>query len=407
MRFIFDESYVLIPCGENYIYYFGNLNKAIQLSYLNMYYLKCILDNGSGEELSQDYLKQRGLTIERVTQFTDFLLIKGILFGSIEELRQNEFRHTYDEIFENAHFQVAYLHVTLKCNFYNKQNLNGQLYELTTSEWKKAIDRLSEIGVTNYVVTGGEPLLREDLGEITSYIHGKLTLLTNGTLIDKSKYDLLRAFDNIIVSLDSIDGMENAANRVLANKWDILGEIRNLPEDIRKRLKIRTVITKTNMNSYTITKKYIEEQIGVGSLMNLCIPNSKEDLDMFVPLDKEQKIPFQLSDMNLCGAGRGIIALNANGDIYPCQALIKSEFRMGNVFTDDWKSEMYQEIVHKKLNVDAIGTVECSACVYKYICCGGCKAIRHGIFGNIIETNHFMCEYYKKDAISKIKNLFI
>jgi len=63
--------------------------------------------------------------------------------------------------------------------------------ELQTDEIFSIIDQAEELGISFYSVTGGEPLLRDDIPEILRYAHDKgmvTTLVTNGIL--------LRAFDS-------------------------------------------------------------------------------------------------------------------------------------------------------------------------------------------------------------------
>ena len=45
--------------------------------------------------------------------------------------------------------------------------------ELTTEQWKSAIDKLSDIGVFILTFTGGEPTLRDDLPELLLYAQNK------------------------------------------------------------------------------------------------------------------------------------------------------------------------------------------------------------------------------------------
>lgn len=58
--------------------------------------------------------------------------------------------------------------------------------ELTATEFRQLIDQMSEAGVIELLVEGGEPLQRQDVLEILSYAAPKMLvrLRTNGTLID-------------------------------------------------------------------------------------------------------------------------------------------------------------------------------------------------------------------------------
>jgi|GEM_PF-431245 len=120
--------------------------------------------------------------------------------------------------------------VTLRCNlrckhcfvespYQNDKELreywSGLGRDLTTEQAKYAIDQLDRIGISMLHLTGGEPLLREDLEEIALYAKGKnmyVSLDTNGTLITKERAKTLRyCFDRIGVS---VDGMKETHDRI-------------------------------------------------------------------------------------------------------------------------------------------------------------------------------------------------
>ena len=80
--------------------------------------------------------------------------------------------------------------------------------ELTTEEAKKLIDDSQKLGVTILAFTGGEPLLRDDLFELISYVDQRKAMpimFTNGLLLTDENVDkLIRAgLYSIFVSLDS------------------------------------------------------------------------------------------------------------------------------------------------------------------------------------------------------------
>ena len=59
--------------------------------------------------------------------------------------------------------------------------------ELETGEVKRVLDELADAGCIQLLITGGEPLLREDFREIWRHAKGKgflLTLFTNAALVD-------------------------------------------------------------------------------------------------------------------------------------------------------------------------------------------------------------------------------
>ncbi len=81
--------------------------------------------------------------------------------------------------------------------------------ELSTEEVFAVIDDLKAFGVSVLILSGGEPLLRPDIFEITDYakkLGFYVGLSSNGTLIDKTNIDQIVAanYDYVGVSLDGM-----------------------------------------------------------------------------------------------------------------------------------------------------------------------------------------------------------
>jgi radical SAM protein with 4Fe4S-binding SPASM domain len=102
--------------------------------------------------------------------------------------------------------------------------------ELTTAEWKRAIDTCLEAGIPQLTFTGGEPTLRVDLVELVDYATWFVTRLnTNGICLTE---DLCRALcaaslDSVQVTLYSDDPAVH--NRLVgAESWEMtVGGIKN------------------------------------------------------------------------------------------------------------------------------------------------------------------------------------
>jgi len=78
---------------------------------------------------------------------------------------------------------------------------------LTTEEAKEAVNILQKMRVAELVFTGGNPLLREDVGEILRYAHQKFPIVSiydNGSLAARN-LDALRHVDRVCVSLNTLN----------------------------------------------------------------------------------------------------------------------------------------------------------------------------------------------------------
>jgi radical SAM protein with 4Fe4S-binding SPASM domain len=97
--------------------------------------------------------------------------------------------------------------------------------ELTTTEAKKLIDDSQNLGITILAFTGGEPLLRDDIYELISYINRKKTMpimFTNGLLLTDE--NVMRLVDaglySLFVSIDSPHSKEHDKWRGMPGLFD-------------------------------------------------------------------------------------------------------------------------------------------------------------------------------------------
>jgi len=100
----------------------------------------------------------------------------------------------------------------MTCNAWKNRSVN----ELTTAEFKNVFFQLRQLGVDCVVFTGGEPLLRHDIGSIIREAKlvgfNEVMLITNGLLLEQKAPVLVESgLDRLLVS---IDGMEATDERI-------------------------------------------------------------------------------------------------------------------------------------------------------------------------------------------------
>lgn len=104
---------------------------------------------------------------------------------------------------------------------------------------------------------------------------------------------------------------------------------------------------------------------------------------MFIPnsIDEIESMPdyklIDLVDENCvtegCSAAKSIVALGPNGDIYPCQNLMNSEFRIGNILDDDVESKLQNCNFNSVINsFNTLTNDECVKCHFNKLCCKWC-----------------------------------
>lgn len=102
------------------------------------------------------------------------------------------------------------------CNVWKEQDLR----ELSTEDVKKGLDILKNLGIVELVISGGDPLLREDIDEIIDYAT-KLFITTvydNGSMATK-KIEALRNVDFVAISIDSLDEAKNDEIKNVPGAW--------------------------------------------------------------------------------------------------------------------------------------------------------------------------------------------
>lgn len=236
--------------------------------------------------------------------------------------------------------------------------------ELTTIQIKKLIDELAEMGTCRLSFTGGEPLLREDIGYLINYAKSKgfyLTLNSNGALVE-NKIDEIKNLDLLILSFDGEKDIHDF-HKMAGAYIGVINAIK-----IAKQLKLKvwttTTITKHNIHSIDfILKKALDLKFNpifqllhhsesiAGNTDHLLaskddyrkvltqlikykkthgdlIVNSIRYLEILLSwLDYSKPVlekTIHTSSKIKCWAGKLYCHIDADGKVYPCQQLIDS-----------------------------------------------------------------------------------
>ncbi len=329
-----------------------------------------------------------------------------------------------------APFQIVW-NITRRCNLRCKhcyEDAGKKDIELDTNDAKRAIDILSKSGVVILAFSGGEPLVREDIFELIRYATSKglyTAIATNGTLLTKENVKRLKESGLGFVQI-SLDGMKEFHEEFRGVK----GIYEKVLEGIRNSVnagfftEIATTITKLNMDQIP---KIIElaEQLNVNWVMLYnfipvgrgrdiievdLTPDEREDILRFafketcrrrtdilstapqyarvaLQCEGEGIIPTHFYNPNLkgrlkslasfiggCGAGRFYLAMEPNGDIYPCVFFPRDKkYLIGNILEDDFEELWINSKLLKELRDKNILKGNCGQCNYRFYC-GGCRA---------------------------------
>jgi MoaA/NifB/PqqE/SkfB family radical SAM enzyme len=187
------------------------------------------------------------------------------------------------------------------CNVWREQNIE----ELSTEDVKRGLDILKELGVIEVVLSGGNPLLRDDIGEIIEYSSRFFitTVYDNGSMAVQ-KIDDLRDADLVAISIDSLDPQKNDYVRGVKGAWRTAMEtVEKLHEE---GVSVSVSPTISQFNLYEIldfTKYFINKGIPIWyTLYSYDFSNQQGQLfkigkkdDQFTIVDKEAMV-------NLCNS---------------------------------------------------------------------------------------------------------
>ena len=258
-------------------------------------------------------------------------------------------------------FSVTY-NCQLKCEHCLKNNITNKDQELSIKEIKNTVIQLKKLGAININITGGEPLLRDDIFKILtecSLTGVYLTLATNGLLLNNSIARNLRRTGVKMVSI-SVDSY----------KPNIHDKRRKLEGSHDKALKAAEICLQNDLDVFLctiLTKELIESgeveelrnlawnEMGVFLTVNLPYLVGGWSSDCFNKLDqshydyyynllKKPGIRWE-GDANYfksgCPAGTEKLYITPYGDVMPCAVLQQS---FGNIRNSSIK-DIYNSII--------------------------------------------------------------
>lgn len=248
------------------------------------------------------------------------------------------------------------------------QRLSGSK-ELTTEEWKRAIDRLEAARVPMVTFTGGEPTLRPDIAELVGHAKRMVTRLnTNGAaLTPELVRDLKKAgLDSLQVTLYSSDAAIHNALVGTSRHADTLRGIRNAVE-AGLDISVNTPLCRKNAD-YTATLELIHALgirfvtvsglicTGMAGINHAEFDLSSDELYEIVRDAKafcdahEMEMDFtspglisreRLEELGMnvpmCGASLSNMAVAPDGTVVPCQSWLGADAGLGNILTDRFR----------------------------------------------------------------------
>lgn len=284
-----------------------------------------------------------------------------------------------------------------------RQALQG--LEINAARIRSLIDEMTEAGCMNLLITGGEPLLRDDFPEI--YRHAKMngllvTLFTNGTLVTEKIIDLLRELPPVEVEI-SIYGataeVYESVTRVPGSYETCFRGIRALL-DRGVRVNLKTILMTVNRQEFFAMER-LAKDLGVRFRFDAAIqPGLDGDntpLGLRVTpeeaIEKEMSAPGAVrrwkdfferfkdcalgSELYGCSAGLTAFHIDPFGRLLPCMMALELGYETSGVgFKKVWATSI-QRIRDKKAGAD----FACRECDKINICgyCPGFFKLENGL----------------------------
>jgi radical SAM protein with 4Fe4S-binding SPASM domain len=318
---------------------------------------------------------------------------------------------------------LACTHCYLPAKTRKERSGPSSLDELTTQEAFKIID---QIGLVNpevmLILSGGEPLLREDIFELSAYATGKgmmVVLGSNGVLIDKPVARSMKqsGVSGISISLDSLDPEHHDAVRSCPGAWkQAVAGIRHCTnEDLS--VQINMVVTSKNydklpeMIDYSkslgakvfspfflvctgrgekltdispqqyekVLSLIVEAQNEHGGMMirTRCAPTIRRIL-----FEKNPNSPLLKIGTGRCLAGISYCRLSPEGDVTPCPYL---PLVAGNIRETDFEDIWNNAGIFGSLRTQA-RKGKCGECTFRLLC-GGCRARAYAAHKDYLEED--------------------
>jgi uncharacterized protein len=87
------------------------------------------------------------------------------------------------------------------------------------------------------------------------------------------------------------------------------------------------------------------------------------------------------------------VVVEYNGDVYPCDFFVESEWKLGNINTDSWIDIARNQSRYNFAAKKAIGHSACAQCDHESICHRGCPHLRRGRHGRFEDLDYFCASY--------------
>jgi heme b synthase len=309
--------------------------------------------------------------------------------------------------------------------------------ELTNAEGKKLLDDLATMGQVVVILTGGEPLLRDDIFDLTAYGNGlghRMVMAVNGTLLTPAIAARLKAagIQRVSISIDGATALSH--DRLRAVEGAYAGALTGIAacREAGLPFQINTTVTRANRGELAAIHEMALKLGAAAHHVFVLVPTGRGELireELVTPEEYEETLNWLLARQQGgklfikptcapqyyrlwrqdaasrgepitaathgmeamtkgCLGGQGFAFVSYKGEVQPCGYL---ELVAGNLrqtpFPEIWaNSELFRQL--RRVD-DYHG--KCCACQYRKVC-GGCRARAYAMTGDVLGDDP-ICPY--------------
>jgi MoaA/NifB/PqqE/SkfB family radical SAM enzyme len=229
----------------------------------------------------------------------------------------------------------------LRCNGCYAHAIRGESRdELSTGEVRSIIGQAAELGVSFFVIAGGEPLVRPEIMDIARNFPDAVFLLaTNGTLLDRRMIGRLLEKRNVVPIL-SMEGHQGETDERRGK--GVHEHLRNTMRDLKKAgafFAVSLTVTRANFDVVT-HNDFVQETLDAGCRFFLFLEYTPiaPGTERWVITDEQRAamkalvaglrqrfdavfiaVPWDEEEQGGClAAGRGFVHISPTGSLEPC-----------------------------------------------------------------------------------------
>ena len=364
---------------------------------------------------------------------------------------------------DNRYFPAMNWMITGKCNYnclhcFNAADNSPLMAEFSLEEAEKLLDEAQMCGINAFTITGGEPMCHKEFFSIVAGIYKRgmfvEELNTNGFYITQAALDRMKeigCYPLVKISFDGLGHHDWLRNRRGAEE-DALRAIK-LCVDNGFRVKAQTNVHRRNIDSMLPTARLLDE-MGVYEMRIIRtteVPRWNENakgatLDLDEYFDKmldfvkeyaaeEHKMIVDIwqlitlfpgnrsynlrpvscvegqykSTRPVCPGNRGMVAVAANGNVFPCMQMSGYYEARGDILGNVKESGLRPLLQMGKYLAEVCTTVgdlakvnaECRECPYFKYCAAGCRAVALTLTGDKMGIDPSKCLFFKRAYYEK------